>query len=348
MKKMMIGLMALTLTTSAFAFGRDSDVDYLVESYKEELKKIQSSESKKEKEKQKAISAAQGSVDAYKKSIDNYSSSIVSYEKKYLEPARVKIERERKNAEGYRNKLKEYEAGLQKALKEERYDSKGFFGSENGAADFKELKQDAQASLEEAEKLEKKYQADLVKFEGQKKSYESIKAAKLLEMETAKGAFDKAEGNLKSFRKESQKHMSSSQVPTLNAVVGQMVQRSKNGSLEAEMLLRDLDNLSTKLGVSKQELQNVFASNPELREKIGNTAMGGYVNAQIANAMGSICEYQNMCAAKGAEDLKKFKPEIVRKSLGHLYDKNRGADVVKALGEKPEVDTAVEKQALGK
>ena len=87
MKKIIIGIMACSLSLSAFAFGRDGDVDYLVNSYKEKLDEVKKSESKKEADKQKAISDAQGSIDNYQDSIKAYNKSIKKYEKKYLEPA---------------------------------------------------------------------------------------------------------------------------------------------------------------------------------------------------------------------------------------------------------------------
>lgn len=353
MKKIIIGIMACSLSLSAFAFGRDGDVDYLVNSYKEKLDEVKKSESKKEADKQKAISDAQGSIDNYQDSIKAYNKSIKKYEKKYLEPARIKIEKQRKQADNYRNKIAEYKKGLDQAVKEQRFDSRGALGaiggSKYGAADFKDLLEDSESSLVEAEKLEASYKSSLKQYEEKKKSYEAVKLKKLKDVEAAKGVFGQAEEKMKAFRAESKETVSSSEVPTLNAVVGQMIQRSKNGSLEADMLLRDLDNLATKMGVSRQDLQNVFTSNPELREKLGNTAIGGYVNSQIASAMGSVCEYQNMCAAKSAEDLKGFQPEIVKKSLEHLYDKNRGAGVVKALGENPVRDISSEPDtSLGK
>ena len=177
-------------------------------------------------------------------------------------------------------------------------------------------------------------------YEQQMKEYEGTKTKKEEEMKTAQEEFNKADDGLKKFKEDSSKHMSDSIGSTLNVAVGQMISQGRNGSLEAKMLLRDLDNLATKIGVSKQELKNVFAANPQLREKMGNTAIGGYVNSQIANAMGSVCEYQAMCAVKDAANAKKFKPEIVRRSMEHLNDKNRGADVVKSIGEEVGRDMA--------
>ena len=352
-KKILIGLMACSLSTHAFAWGRDSDVDYLVDSYQKELASLKKAESKKEAEKQKAISQAQASINAYQKTISSYDTTVKKYETQFLAPTRKSIEAKKKQAEGYRNKIKEYKTGLDKAVKEQRFSKRGMFGaiggSKYGAADYQDLISSAESSLKESERIQADYEASLKKYEGQKKEYEGSKAAKLKEMETAKANFDTAEGNLKAFREESSEHLASSTVPTLNAVVGQMVQRGKNGSLEAEMLLRDLDNLATKMGLSKEELQRVFASNPELRGKLANTAIGGYVNTQIANAMGSVCEYQNMCAAKNAKDMNALSPEIVKKSMEHLHDQNRGAAVTKSLGEQPSREpTSDEVEAIGK
>ncbi len=353
MKKMiMICIVALAMSSQAFAFGRNSDIEQLVESYQKQLKALQKAEAGKEKEKTAAINSANSSVRKLESKLKSYNKSIAKYESNYIAPTKKNIEKKKTETANLRQKISEYEKGLEKAVKEQRFGKRGMFGaignSAYGAADYKSLIEDANESLAEAEKKKASYEASLKSYEQQKSEYEGTIAKKKEELIAAQQGFGKAQEGLKSFQDASKEYLGAEVAPSLHLAVGQMIQNGKNASLEAELMLRDLDSLATKLGVSKSELQNVFTANPELREKIGNTAIGGYVNSQIANAMGSVCEYQTMCAAKGADDVNKLSPEIVKKSLDHLNDKQRGAKVIQAIGEKVERDVAAEAATLGK
>lgn len=335
-------VLAMGLSMPAFS----GDVDRFISAYKAEARKLKSLEDNKARSKQGAINKAQTQADQLANAVSAYQASLTRYEDNYITPTKKAIDSKKTEVTNLRQKIKDYEAGLNKAVSDKRFGRRGMFGaiggSAYGAADYQDLIEDAKESLGEAEKKQGELEASLKSYEQQKGEYEKTITAKQEDVKKAQTGLQEAQGELKKQKVASAELLTNSIGGSIDNAVGQMIQRGRYASLEAGMLLRDLDNLATKLGVDKTELQHVFAANPELREKIGNTAIGGYVNSQIANAMGSVCEYQNMCAAKGAEGVNSISPEIVKKSLGHLYDKNRGKKVVDAIGEKEGRDVAAE------
>ncbi|MBK26245.1 MAG: hypothetical protein CME70_19760 [Halobacteriovorax sp.] len=345
--KIIISVLALGLSSQAFGFGRNSGIEELVESYQDQLKALQKVESSREKERSKAIANANSSVKQLEAKLASYDKSLKNYENRYIAPTKKRIEAKKSESANLRQKVKEYEVALEQAIKDRNF-STPWYSKKKGADDYQNLITSAQKSIQEAESKQKEYEASLKSYEQQKKEYEGTISKKKEELVAAQTSFGEAQKGLETFQKASKEYLGAKVAPTLHLAVGQMIQNGKNASLEAELMLRDLDSLATKLGVSKSELKNVFTENPELREKIGNTALGSYVNSQIANAMGSVCEYQTMCAAKGADDVNKLSPEIVKKSLDHLNDKQRGAKIIEALGEKVERDVAAEATTLGK